>query len=534
MPILVVMTAAVTADNITLETLFSKFNELAASFAALQQQTQKKDAEIIALKALHAEQIQAKDLQILKLTHELIQLKKMVFGSRSERFVPAASPDQLSMGFEVAQLPSLPLEQQVSYTRKITADIPSKHQGRLPLPASLPRQQILLEPAIDITGMKKIGEEITEELEYAPGKLFVKQYIRPKYADPRTGGIVCAELPERPITKGIAGPALLSYIIICKFVSHLPVYRQIQQFSREGVNVPASTMNDWIAACCQLLGPLYQLLVKTVVASDYIKADETPIKVLDKAKKGTTARGYHWLYQSAEKKLVLFDYRPGRGREGPLEILKNFKGYLSTDGYAAYDIFDKNKHIIRLCCWAHVRRKYDESMQNDPSRAEYVLARIQQLYAIERIAKEKTYSTQEIKQLRMEKAVPILEELKTWLIKNYSEILPSSAIGKAIAYTLNLWDKLIVYVQDGRLQPDNNGVENSVRPLSIGRKNYLFAGSHEGAKRAAMLYSFMGSCKMNNINPQEWLTDILERIPDHKANKLDELLPNNWTSSQKQ
>lgn len=532
MRILVGMTVAATVENITLETLFCQFTEHAARFGALEQQSQKKDQEIVALKALHVAQLQAKDLQILKLTHELTQLKKMIFGARSERFVPAVSSDQLSIGFELATLQPLPLEQQVSYTRKIATDLPSKHQGRLPLPASLPRQQILLEPATDITGMKKIGEEITEELEYAPGKLFVKQYIRPKYADPRTGGIVCAALPERPISKGIAGPALLAHIIICKFVSHLPVYRQIQQFAREGINIPSSTMNDWIAACCQLLEPLYQLLLKTAIASDYIKADETPIKVLDKTKKGTTARGYHWLYQSAEKKLVLFDYRPGRGREGPLEILKDFKGYLSTDGYAAYDIFEKNKQIIRLCCWAHVRRKYDESIQNDPSRAEYVLARIQQLYVIERIAKENAYSSEEIKQLRLEKAVPILDELKIWLVENYSQVLPSSVIGKAIAYTLKLWDKLIVYLQDGRLQPDNNGVENAVRPLSIGRKNYLFAGSHEGAKRAAMLYSFMGSCKMNNINPQEWLTEILERIPTHKANKLYELLPNNWTPSQ--
>lgn len=227
----------------------------------------------------------------------------------------------------------------------------------MPLPASLLRQQIIIEPpGIDTSKLKKIGDEITEELEYTPGKLFVKQYIRPKYANPETGGILCAELPERPITKGIAGPALLAYIIISKFVNHLPVYRQIQQFAREGVNIPSSTMNDWITACCQLLEPLYQCLVKTVVSCDYIQVDESPLKVLDKAKKDGTARGYHWLYQSSQHQLVLFDYRTGRGREGPMELLKNFKGYLSTDGYCAYDIFEKNKAITRICCWAHVRR----------------------------------------------------------------------------------------------------------------------------------------------------------------------------------
>lgn len=262
----------------------------------------------------------------------------------------------------------------------------------------------------------------------------------------------------------------------------MPVCRQIQQFSREGVNIPSSTMNDWITACCQLLEPLYQCLLKAVTSCLYIQADESPLKVLDKAKKDGTARGYHWLYQSFLHKLVLFDYRPRRGREGPMEILKNFKGYLSTDGYSAYDIFEKNKAITRICCWVHVRRKYDESRQNDPTRAEYVLAQIQKLYLIERKTKEDGLSFDQIRELRMEQALPVLNELKTWLIENYRMVLPSSGIGKAIAYNLSLWDKLVVYIQDGRLQPDNNGVENSVRPLSLSRKNWMFAGSHEGAK----------------------------------------------------
>ena len=508
------------AANLSMEILLSKFNELLETVDRNEKRYQ--------------ESLQAKDLENLQLRHELAQLKKMIFGSKSERFVPSIPPEQMSM---FTQPPAVQesAQQQVSYTRKVPLPAESKHPGRLPLPASLLRQQIILEPlGIDTQKLKKIGEEITEELEYAPGKLFVKQYIRPKYADPSTGGIVCADLPERPITKGIAGPALLAYIIISKFVNHLPVYRQLQQFSREGMNIPSSTMNDWITACCKLLEPLYQSLLKTVISCDYIKADETPIKVLDKTKKEGTTRGYHWLYQSGEHGLVLFDYRAGRGREGPEKILKDFKGYLSTDGYVAYDIFDQNKDITRLCCWAHVRRKYDEARKNDSSRAEYVLAQIQKLYAIERKAKNEGLSFQQIKELRAERAIPVLEELKPWLIENYRQVLPSSAIGKAIAYNLTLWDKLIVYLQDGRLQPDNNAVENSVRPSAIGRRNFLFAGSHEGAKRAAMLYSFMGSCKMHDINPQEWLQDVLERILTHKANKLFELLPNNWTPSEKQ
>lgn len=515
------MGTAITAENLTLESLLSKVNELAEAVATNQSQYKK--------------ELDAKEVENLRLKHELDQLRKMIFGAKSERYVPAGSPEQLMMGFETAVLPSVPIEQQVSYTRKSSAGATSKHAGRLPLPEGLLRHQIIIEPVgIDTSSLKKIGEEITEELEYTPGKLFVKQYVRPKYANPSTGGVICAELPERPITKGIAGPALLAYIIISKFVNHMPVYRQIQQFSREGVNIPSSTINDWITACCHLLEPLYQCLLKTVISCDYIQADESPLKVLDKGKKDGTARGYHWLYQSFQHKLVLFDYRPGRGREGPMEILKNFKGYLSTDGYSAYDILEKNKSIRRVCCWVHTRRKYDESRQNDPARAEYVLAQIQKLYVIERKAKEDGLSFDQIRLLRMEQAVPVLNELKTWLIENYKMVLPSSVIGKAIAYNLSLWDKLVVYVQDGRLQPDNNAVENSVRPLSLGRKNWMFAGSHQGAQRGAMLYSFMGSCKMNGINPQEWLMDILERLPTYKANKLHELLPNNWNPPQKQ
>jgi transposase len=518
MRIFMPMDSQTTVDKITLESLFFRMNAMESKYEKI---IADKDAKYEAI-------IADKDAQILKLTHELAQLKKMIFGSKSERFVPASLPEQLTMGFEPDAIFPDQKIQQVSYVRKEPAK-PAVHQGRKPLPAGLLREQIVIQPKADVAGMKKIGEEITEELEYTPGKLFVRQYVRPKYADPKTGGVVCGELPERPITKGIAGPALLSHIVINKFVDHLPIYRQVQQFAREGVNLSPSTINDWLAACCNLLQPLYDQMLNAVVSTNYILADETPIKVMDKAKKGTTHRGYHWLYYSPEIRIVYFDYRQGRSREGPREILESFSGFLGTDGYSGYDMFDNNKRITRLCCWAHARRKFDESLQNDQARATLALQQIQQLYQIERTCKENRYSHEQIREIRQQKALPILNTFKEWLVQNYREVLPSSVIGKAIAYTLNLWDKLTVYLQDGKLHIDNNGVENAVRPSAIGKKNYLFAGSHEGAKRAAMLYTFMGSCKMNNINPQEWLTDILERIPSHKANKLKELMPNNWT-----
>ena len=519
------MIAGLTSADLSLETLLSKCNELAGALNLLQPELQKKDQLI----ALHKEQQQEKDLQILKLQHELFQLKKLVFGSKSERFQPQpASQLALALNEEQAAVASPLPPQQISYQRRQSAAA-SKHPGRLPLPAHLPRKQIILEPqGVDTSLWKKIGQEITEELDYTPCRLFVRQYVRPKYAHPSGAGVVIAELPERPIAKGVAGPALLSHILSSKFINHLPVYRQAQQFQREGVSLAASTINDWIKAACQLLEPLYQVLRGQVVSSDYLQADESPIQVLDKDKKGSTHRGYHWVYHAPEQRLVLFDYRRGRGREGPLELLENFTGYLQTDGYVVYEDFADKPGVILLGCMAHARRKFVEAEKNDPHRAAHVLSQLQKLYALERKKEEGQLEEQAFLALRQEQSVPILQELKAWLLENYQQVTPKSPIGQAIAYALPRWEKLSVYLQDVRLKIDNNLVENAIRPLALGRKNYLFAGSHEGARRAAMIYSFMGSCKMHQLNPQVWLTDVLERIAVHPVNKLEQLLPGNW------
>lgn len=477
--------------------------------------------------------------QLLKfhnLQHELDQLKRLVFGSRHERFVPATAQEQLTLGLAVQQIePSAPSVETIEYTRT-KKETPSNkiHTGRMKLPAHLLRERIIIEPTEDVTGCISIGEEITEELERTPGKLFVKQYVRIKYARPNGEGIVIAELPSRPIEKGIAGPGLLAQIIIDKYTDHLPIHRQIQRFEREGIKLPASTLTDWISATCTLLEPLYEELRQKVLSSDYLQVDETPIKVLDKDKKarptgssgrGTTHRGYHWVYHAPQERLVLFDYREGRGREGPKECLSDFKGYLQTDGYVVYEDFGNTKGVTLLGCLAHARRKFDEARDNDMARAEYVLTEMQKLYAVERHAKDNGLSVEARYQQRQEHAVPILDNLKTWMMENYKSVLPKSIIGQALHYSLQRWDKLCAYTSDGRLQIDNNLVENAIRPVAIGRKNYLFAGSHNGARRAAMLYSFLGTCKMNNINPFEWLRHVLTKIADHPVNDLQKLLP---------
>lgn len=326
----------------------------------------------------------------------------------------------------------------------------------------------------------------------------------------------------------MAGPGLLAQVVIDKYMDHLPLYRQMQRFERSGVKLSHSTLTDWVSGTAKLLTPLYEAHKKQVLATHYLHADETPIKVLDKDKKGKTHRRYFWVYHNSVERLVLFEYRMGRGREGPQEVLNDFTGYLQTDGYAVYDDFDKQNGITLLHCMAHARRGFTESVNNDQPRATYALDQLQQLYAIERLAKVKQLNSDQRTRLRQELSVPILLHLKGSLRDNYMQVLPQSAIGKANSYSLVRWDKLMIYATDVQLNIDNNPVENSIRPVPIGRKNYLFCGSHEAAQRSAMLYSLVSSCKLNGINPFNWLIDVIARIPTHSIRNIGELLPNNW------
>lgn len=472
-------------------------------------------------------------IDYLYLKQEQEKLKRMIFGSKSERFIGNNTPSQLMLGFEVPTEPKPEAATEtIIYERKKPNETAVVVHSRQALPAHLPRKEEIIEPQEDITAGKKIGEEITEILEYTPGLLYVRRIIRPKYVFPREEkSIVIADMPSLPIPKGNAGASLMAYIIISKFIDHLPFYRQVQIFKRLNVKLAESTINDWFVAGCRLLEPLYEKLVEQIIRGSYLMADETPIAVLDKDKPRTTHRGYHWVYYSPQEKLVCFNYRKGRGSEGPQEFLKDFKGTLQTDGYGAYDSFEREGKIRLLACMAHARRKFDEAKNNDPPRANYVLSKMQDLYDIERECRNGELDFDARKQLREKKSLPILEELGTWLKTNMLEVLPKSAIGQAIAYTSALWWRLKRYIEDGRYEIDNNLIENSIRPVALGRKNYLFAGSHDAAQRAAMIYSFLGTCKINNVNPSEWLTDVLTRLPDHKANRLDELLPHIWKST---
>ena len=268
-----------------------------------------------------------------------------------------------------------------------------------------------------------------------------------------------------------------------------------------------------------------------MIISNYLQADETPHPVLDANVKEKTHRGYLWVYRSVEKRLVLFDYNKSRGKDGPRKILKKFKGFLQSDGYSVYDEFGLKEDITLVGCMAHARRYFEKALDSNKTEASYFISRLQEVYAVERTIREEELKGEEIILIRKEKALPVLNELGQWLKENIIHHPPQTPIGKAMAYSLSRWNKLTEYIGDPLLEIDNNLVENAIRPTVLGRKNYLFSGSHEGAERSAMIYSFIGSCKINNINPSEWLADVLVKIKDTKSSELYTLLPNFWKKS---
>jgi len=459
---------------------------------------------------------------------ELSQLKRLVFGSKRERFVSNGEDGQMSLPFnvETATDDEEQSTEEISFKRRKVNR--KNHHGRLPLPDHLPVEEIVIEPEEDVTGLKCIGSEVTDELEYNAAILKIKRYIRHKYAMANNEGVITGNLPTRPIDKCIAGPGLLAHIHVSKFVYHLPFYRQAQRFKTEHqITIPCTTIDGWQTRTSNLVWPLYEELKRQVLGQGYIQLDETPIKVLDQRKKGTTHRGYYWVYNSPPEHMAFFDYQEGRGREGPRKLLTDFKGYLQTDGYVVYDWFGLQKDITLVSCWAHARRAVEKSLSDDRKRAEYAMQEIQKLYMVERKARELGLTPEQRHELRLDESLPILNALGTWMAEQIKTTLPKSPFGKALIYSVSRWDNLMAYLKDGHLEIDNNLVENAIRPNALGRKNHLFAGSHAGAQKAAMFYSFFGTCKMNNVDPFTWFKTVLEIIPDYPANKLVDLLPQN-------
>ena len=482
-----------------------------------------------------ANEEQLQQINLLRL--QIIELQKFIFSGRQEKFKPVANNNELQTAmFANDRLGQVVVEstQPVKGYEKNKTVVRINHPGRKPLPAHLRREEITLTPTQDVTGLQPVGEEITEILEYQQGELYVKKYIRPEYIKPSADGTqakrVIASLPNMPIAKSYVGASLLAHLMASKYVDHIPVYRSLQMFSRQKIIIEDNTVNNWFKQGCDLIVPLFEAHKLQVLQTKYLGVDETPIKVLDKTKKGTTHQGYYWVYYNTRSRQVLFKYQTGRAAAWPKETLKNYQGYLQTDGYTAYNQFDDVQGITTLNCWAHARRKFIDAQNFDNEKASEVLVQIQLLYAVEKHGVENNYVADEIKNYREQNAVPILKTLHQILQTQLTNSLPKSPLGMALQYTLARWDKLNVYTRDGNLRIDNNLVENSIRPVAIGRKNYLFAGNHEAAGRSAMLYSLFATCKLHNVNPIEWLTYVFENINDHKINEIEDLLPQNYAA----
>ena len=478
---------------------------------------------MVTYEELKAANIAQKEL-IDSLQRQIKELQKLIFGSKAERFISDTPPEQLGIFSDTSSEAPAPVEKEkISYERTKA----KKHPGRDKLPDHLPVEEIIIEPEGDMKGTE-IGRDITETLKYTPASLVRLRTIRPRRAYTDEEGvekIIQAPPRSRPLPKSIAEASLLAHILVCKFIDHLPFYRQIQRFKRDyDWILNKSTVNDWFIAVCTLLDPLYQSMVRRVLASTYIQADESHIKVQDGDKKGATHMGWQWVYHAPTENIVVFQYRKGRGKNGPKEFLENYSGYLQCDGYGVYDKIGLSTNIGLIGCHVHARRYFVNAKEAGDNRADFVLNIYQEIYRHERQCRD--MSVGDRRDYRNQHLAPKLEELKVWLDEKTIVVLPKSQLGKAINYTLRQWKKLIMVLEDGRLELDNNLIENKIRSLALGRKNYLFAGSHAAAQRIAMMYTFFATCQANNVNPYKWLKHTLEVVSDCKVNDLNHLIPN--------
>ncbi len=476
--------------------------------------------------------ISEKDELISQLNFRMDKFLRELYGRKSEKLssreVDLAQMNLFDLGVTLEQQEELS-EEAVKASQKKIPKKRAKGTGRMALPENLRREIIIIEPIEDVSNCVQIGEEVTEVLDLIPAEFYVKRYLRPKYARPNGEGIVIGQLPERVIEKGIPSDRVIAQMVLDKYVYGLPLHRQIDKYRRLGVNIPASSASDWMIKGWKHLIPLWELLKLMVINQKYLQADESPIKVQDRNHKNNIHNGYMWVYQAPCENLILFDYQKGRNQSGPKEMLKKFTGILQCDGYIVYEtLFANHPSIMLVYCMAHARRKFVDALKDDKARATEVLELMGKLYILEQDMRDEGITWEQRTQRRQQKAVPVLKEIKKWMDENLQKGSPTSPLRKAIAYTLTRWDGLCAYTQHGQIEIDNNLVENAIRPMAVGRKNYLFAGSHEAAEMTAAMYSFMSTCKKNGVHELEWLTDVMGRIQSHNHKELYQLLPNHW------
>lgn len=491
--------------------------------------------------------------KIKQLTDQLAWLRRKFWKASSEKYIPV-DPAQRKIDFD--GLDVLPEEEGTiksaaseidTYKRNKPEHI-KKQPVRLTLPEDLRREEEIIEPEGIDENWVRIGEEVTEQLEHKPGEIYVRRIIRHKYVLKKdlqlqqeldmdgslNKTVKIASLPLLPLPRSNAGASLLAELIMGKYMYHLPFHRQISLFKLEGIRMPASTVNDWFAGCSDLLRALYYRLKEIVLECDYIQIDESTVPVINHEKQ-RAVKAYLWVVRDVMKKLVFFYYDKGsRAQKVVIELLHNFKGAVQTDGYEAYSIYENKKGVLLLGCWAHARRKFIEALKEDKAGAQYALEQIGLIYAVESMADDQELDYQKRAELRARLAYPILFGFERWIVSYMPKALPKGRMSQALTYTYSLFHRLSRYHLDGRYQIDNNLVENTIRPLALGRKNYMFCGNHDAAENAAIMYSLLGCCAATDVNPREWLNDVLTRIPYYNNDyslDLADLLPHNWKAA---
>lgn len=485
------------------------------------------------------------DQQTSILLEQIQLLRAQLYGRKSEKFPRESTVEPLPL-FDIPEN-AAPEEEKGEEDENV--HIPAhtrKKGGRKPLPEELPRVDQIHD--IDETEkvcacgcqMTRIGEEISEQLDVIPAQVRVIRHIRPKYACRKCEGleddgpsVKIAPPPPQIIPKSLASAGLLAALLIAKFCDHLPFYRQEKIFARLGVELSRTLMCRWamqVAAACQ---PLLNLFADELLDGGYINIDETPVQVLCEPGRAPTTKSYMWVYRRGDpdKHVLLYQYHPTRSGEVVRQFLGDYQGVVQTDGYKGYDFLDSREGMRHIGCLAHARRKFADIVKSlgkkaKPGAAHAAMSFFKQLYKIEKECRQQGLSPEEIYQRRQQESKPILDDFKEWLMKKQPQVPPKSALGQAVAYNLNQWHRLVGYIEDGRLAPDNNAAENSIRPFVLGRKNWLFSGTPEGAEASAALYSLIETAKANNIEPYLYLRTVFTRIPE--ANTLEDyeaLLP---------
>lgn len=481
--------------------------------------------ELKDLVALLASELKNRDLKIADLKHQLAGHNRHRFGSTSENL------DQLQLSLENEEIA---VAAEVTHIPEPEVSEPKNKPKRKPLPEHLVRNEQVLTPGDDCSecggSLKTLGQDVTEELEYVPGRFVVNKFVRPRMACSCCEAIVQAPLPSRPIERGRPGPGLLAHVLVSKYADHLPLYRQSQIYRREGIDLDRSTLADWVGKSTALLEPLADAIGKHVRQGQALFADDTPVKLLSPGNKRTkTARV--WAYVRDERPWkgeappgAWYQFTIDRKSEHPVRHLSDYKGWVHADGYAGFNGVFGGAKAAEIACMAHVRRKFVDVQQSQGSAiAEEAIMRIATLYGIEKQARG--CCPEERVSIRQRQARPIFDDLETWLQVQLPKISGKSPLAKAIRYALNRLPKTRPYLDNGFLELDNNTCERAVKPVALGRKNWMFAGSERGGKAMAIAFTLIETAKLNGVDPQAWLTDVLSRIADHKITRLDELMP---------